>query len=49
MKAKLYLKEQYREMPPKPFTGLDYLLCAIAYVLIGVAAVPGIASLLFGR
>ena len=33
----------------KPFNRWDYLLCAIAYLLIGIAAVPKLATLIFGR
>jgi hypothetical protein len=36
-------------MPPEIFTGWDYLLCAVAYLLIGVAAVPKLTALLVGR
>jgi uncharacterized membrane protein YuzA (DUF378 family) len=36
-------------MLPKPFNGWDYLLCAIAYILIGIAAVPKFATLLLGH
>jgi hypothetical protein len=36
-------------MAPKPFNAWDYLLCALAYFLIGIAAVPHFASLLLGR
>jgi hypothetical protein len=34
---------------PKPFNAWDYLLCAIAYFLIGIAAVPKLANLIFGH
>jgi hypothetical protein len=33
----------YFEVPPKPFNGWDYLLCLVAYFLIGIALEPGIA------
>jgi hypothetical protein len=36
-------------MPLKPFNSWDYILCAVAYLLIGIAAVPRIAILLVGR
>jgi hypothetical protein len=36
-------------MPLKPFNAWDYVLCALAYFLIGIAAVPKFASLLLGR
>jgi|HubBroStandDraft_6_1064221.scaffolds.fasta_scaffold1704574_1 hypothetical protein len=42
-------QELRSEMSLKPFNGWDYLLCAVAYFLIGIAAVPKIAVLLFGR
>jgi hypothetical protein len=41
---KVHLKEPYREIPAKPFTLLDYLLCALAYLLLGVAWIPAIAG-----
>jgi hypothetical protein len=37
------------KMPLKPFNAWDYFLCALAYFLIGIAAVPKFASLVFGR
>jgi hypothetical protein len=36
-------------MPLKPFNAWDYLLCAVAYFLIGIAAVPRFATLLLGH
>jgi hypothetical protein len=36
-------------MSLKPFNTWDYILCAVAYFLIGIAAVPRIATLLIGR
>jgi hypothetical protein len=36
-------------MPLKPFNAWDYFLCALAYFLIGIAAVPQFASLVLGR
>jgi len=36
-------------MPLRPFNGWDYFLCAIAYLLIGIAAVPTITHLVLGR
>jgi hypothetical protein len=49
-KRETFLKDSDRTMPLlKPFNGWDYLLCAIAYLLIGIAAVPKLATLIFGR
>jgi hypothetical protein len=42
-------KDGDRRMPLRPFNVWDYLLCAVAYFLIGIAAVPKFASLLVGR
>jgi hypothetical protein len=36
-------------MLPKPFNAWDCLLCVIAYLLIGIAAVPRFASVVLGR
>jgi hypothetical protein len=36
-------------MLPKPFNAWDYFLCAVAYLLIGIAAVPKFAYLILGR
>jgi hypothetical protein len=48
MNRKAYLKDPYFENPPKPFTGWDYVLCAVAFFLVGIASVPAIATLLVG-
>jgi hypothetical protein len=34
----------YRPTSPKPFSGLDYVLCAIAFFLVGIAFVPQITT-----
>jgi hypothetical protein len=36
-----YLKDQ----SPMPFVGLDYVLCTIVFILIGIASNAQIASL----
>jgi hypothetical protein len=36
-------------MPLKPFNAWDYLLCVLAYFLMGIAAEPKFATLVFGR
>ena len=46
MNRKAYLKDVYLQTPAKPFTGLDYVLCAIACLLSGIACVPEIATLI---
>lgn len=46
MNRKAYLKASYLQTPPIPFNRWDYLLCAIAFSLAGIAAVPEIATLL---
>ncbi len=48
MNRKAYLKDPYFDNPPKPFTSLDYILCAIAFFLVGIASVPAIAALMVG-
>ncbi len=40
---KVHLKESYRDIPPRPFTLLDYLLCTLVYVLLAVAWIPAFA------
>jgi len=42
---KAHLKDAYREIPAKPFTGFDYVLCLLAYILIAIAWDPGLAAL----
>jgi hypothetical protein len=34
----------YLPTSPKPFSGLDYVLCAIAFFLVGIAFVPQITT-----
>ena len=46
MNRKAYLKDPYFGNAPKPFSGLDYVLCAIAFFLVGIASVQQIAILL---
>lgn len=46
MNRKVYLKDPYLDNSPEPFSGLDYVLCAIAFFLVGIASVPQIASLI---
>jgi hypothetical protein len=41
---KWYLKEPYAAMQPMPFVALDYVLCAIAFLLIGIASNTPIAN-----
>ena len=41
---KVHLKESYRDIPANPFTLTDYLLCALAYVLLAVAWIPAFAA-----
>ena len=48
MNRKAYLKDPYFDDLPKPFSGLDYILCAIAFFLVGIASVPAIAVLIVG-
>ena len=46
---KIHLKESYREIPAKPFTLVDYLLCVLVYVLLAVAWLPTFAAWLVHR
>jgi len=46
MDRKSHLKDRYSDIPPIPFAALDYLLCAVAFLLIGIASNALIASLL---
>lgn len=46
---KVHLKESYRDIPPRPFTPLDYMLCFLAYVLLAVAWIPALAARFVGR
>jgi hypothetical protein len=48
MNRKAYLKDPYFDDLPRPFTGWDYLLCAVAFFLVGIASVPAIAALIVG-
>jgi hypothetical protein len=49
MHRKEYLKDPYAGLTPKPFTGWDYVLCAVAFFLIGIASVPQIAQMIVSR
>jgi len=49
MDRKLFFKPQYSDLPPVPFTRLDYLLCAVAFALLAVASLPQLASLFSPR
>jgi hypothetical protein len=46
MDRKSYLKDRYSDIPPMPFVALDYVMCAIVFLLIGIAANAQIANLL---
>jgi hypothetical protein len=46
---KVHLKETYRDVPPRPFTIFDYLLCVVAYLLLAVAWIPALAEWLLHR
>ena len=41
---KWYLKEPYEEIRPMPFVALDYVLCAIVFLLVGIAFNAQIAN-----
>ena len=49
MLRKEYLKDPSTDLTPEPFTGLDYVLCVVAFFLIGIAFVPQIAAFIVGR
>ena len=44
MPKKWYLKDPYADNRPVRFTALDYVLCAIAFLLIGIASNERIAD-----
>ena len=46
---KVHLKESYRDIPPRPFTPFDYLLCLFAYLLLAIAWIPALAQWFLGR
>ena len=46
MHKKEYLKDPYADFAPKPFTRWDYILCAVAFLLTGIACVSQIAALI---
>jgi len=46
MIRKEYVKDPNADLAPMPFTAWDYVLSAIAFSLIAVAAVPQIASMI---
>lgn len=43
---KWYFKDSYQVIPPVPFSRLDYVLCAMAFLLMGIVSNPQIASLI---
>jgi hypothetical protein len=45
MQKKWYLKDEYADFPPTPFAALDYVLCAIVFLLIGIASNAQFAGL----
>ena len=45
MQKKWYLKDQYADFPPVPFGTADYVLCAIAFFLTGIASSAQIAGI----
>ena len=48
---KWYLKEPYADIRPMPFVAVDYVLCAIVFLLMGIAFNAQIANFVasFGR
>ena len=46
MLKKSHLRDPYLYIPPIPFVALDYVLCAIAFFLTGIASNAQIASLI---
>jgi hypothetical protein len=46
MLKKSYLREPYSDIPPIPFGILDYALCAIVFLLMGIASNAQIAGLI---
>lgn len=44
MPKKGYLKDPYADVPPMPFVALDYVLCTILFLLMGIASNPQIAN-----
>jgi hypothetical protein len=46
MQKKWYLKDPYADLPPMPFVALDYVLCAIAFLLMGIASNAQVAGLI---
>jgi hypothetical protein len=46
MDRKSHLKDKYSDIPPIPFAALDYVLCAVAFLLVGIASNALIANLL---
>jgi hypothetical protein len=49
MHKKDYLRHPYADFVPKPFTGWDYVLCVVAFLLTGIAALPEIAAWIVRR
>jgi hypothetical protein len=46
MDRKSHLKDRNSDIPPIPFAALDYLLCAVTFLLVGIASNALIANLL---
>jgi hypothetical protein len=46
MNREWYLKDLHEVIPPVPFVALDYVLCAVVFLLVGIASNPQIASLI---
>ncbi len=46
MNREWYLKDSHEVIPPVPFVALDYALCAVVFLLVGVASNAQIASLI---
>ena len=44
MLKKWYLKDPYADVRPMPFVALDYVLCAILFLLVGIASNGQIAD-----
>jgi hypothetical protein len=49
MDRKLFFKPHYADLPPTPFTTLDYVLSVAAFVLLAVASLPQLAALFAPR
>jgi hypothetical protein len=49
MDRKLFFKPHYADLPPAPFTLLDYVLSTAAFALLAIASLPQLASLFIPR